>query len=803
MGIPSYYGKFLAQAIRKAIFNGLPPFVASLAFDLNGVFHDARKRVFGGEEQDPRIQRANVNIDPVQLKLMLELEISQIILNMLAAVQTDNHRIDCLILAVDGVAPGAKMQQQRGRRERAARDASPYETFDKNAITPGTDFMIDLDNFLVSFIGKYRRYLPTKVIYSSHLVPGEGEHKIMDYYRRGEVSDGFIAQQGGAHVLYGLDADLIMLSLIAPINNIFLSREKVTDVVSIDVIKTYLMDRSNQRPSSIDDFVVMMFLIGNDFLPHTPSMEHLAETILLLLDIYSEGNYVLTREASPGHREINWDDMKRFTQAVAARENELLIALALQEVTYPSRFLQGALIQGKFYPDTFRALWYRNALGTRGPQQFTEALTQIISSYQPTDYDYFVDPDLASRQITTISEVTPERVENMAVDYMRTMAWNYLYYREGTLAINQDWAYRYYHAPLLVDLSAVMQAVGIRYDITGFAAYSGMVPFTALHQLVAVLPIKSRELLPLELQPLFHYNSIIRDFFPDDFIIELDGKTQNYDKKTGKPIPIDGTIIVPLIDRQRVIDAVAQIVFTPERAQRWLPAKDEFFLRSPEEAELMENVAFIKKRHEDFLAKQAARAERKTARQGFAQQPPRSPGGRGRGIRATTTQGEIRRAPRSPKSTQPSNRPPQSGQSFIQSPRGGRITTQPRGVQTTTQPSRGVQTTTQPRGGQGVVQRPPTTSTGIVQRPPTTLVGTGRGSVVPVTQQRASVVPVTQQRASVVPVTQQRASVVPVTQQRASVVPVTQQRASVVPVTQTTQRAPKSPAQWQQQPNLM
>lgn len=71
-------------------------------------------------------------------------------------------------LAVDGVAPRAKMNQQRSRRFRTAKEARDLkikaekrgeelpeeEAFDSNCITPGTPFMRKLSLQLKYFLAK-------------------------------------------------------------------------------------------------------------------------------------------------------------------------------------------------------------------------------------------------------------------------------------------------------------------------------------------------------------------------------------------------------------------------------------------------------------------------------------------------------------------------------------------------------------------------------------------------------------------------------------------------------------------------
>lgn len=111
-------------------------------------------------------------------------------------------------MAIDGVAPRAKMNQQRSRRFRTARDAQqkraeaerkgetlPEEkAFDSNCITPGTPFMARLSAHLKYYVTKRisedAEWRNVKVILSGHDVPGEGEHKIQEFIRLTKAQPG-------------------------------------------------------------------------------------------------------------------------------------------------------------------------------------------------------------------------------------------------------------------------------------------------------------------------------------------------------------------------------------------------------------------------------------------------------------------------------------------------------------------------------------------------------------------------------------------------------------------------------------
>lgn len=262
-----------------------------------------------------------------------------------------------LMIAVDGVAPRAKMNQQRSRRFRAAQEAKekqaekeeflklikqqnggtlPPETleevakkaFDSNNITPGTPFMdilaISLRYWCAYKLNTDPGWANMKIIISDATVPGEGEHKIMNFIRSQRTSPNH--DPNTRHVIYGLDADLIMLGLATHEPHFRVLREDVFfqegkartckicgqkghDAqncrgaakekagefdekdkpmplkpfiwLHVSVLREYLAVELDvpglpfrfDIERAIDDWVFMCSFVGNDFLPHLPALE--------------------------------------------------------------------------------------------------------------------------------------------------------------------------------------------------------------------------------------------------------------------------------------------------------------------------------------------------------------------------------------------------------------------------------------------------------------------------------------------------------------------------------------------------
>jgi 5'-3' exoribonuclease 2 len=275
-----------------------------------------------------------------------------------------------LFLAIDGVAPRAKMNQQRARRFRAAQEASERAetmqevmmemealglqappsnglSWDSNVITPGTEFMDKLSLYIRFYIldrmNRNPAWRAIKVIFSDASEPGEGEHKIMKFIRSQRCQPGFDPNQ--RHILHGLDADLIMLGLATHEAHFTILREEVTfggkkrdnmsdakkmlneesagisslrpedewvyakplQCLHVDILREYLeyefktlnhlLPFPYDLERIIDDFVFICFFVGNDFLPHLPSLDIRDGAIDFLIEVYKEmlpsmGDYV-------------------------------------------------------------------------------------------------------------------------------------------------------------------------------------------------------------------------------------------------------------------------------------------------------------------------------------------------------------------------------------------------------------------------------------------------------------------------------------------------------------------------------
>ena len=226
-------------------------------------------------------------------------------------------------IAFDGVVPLAKMKQQKQRRYKSylMKSILKKDGWNTNAITPGTEFMNDLDVYLKDKLSDY--------IYSGPNQKGEGEQKLFTYLK---------ANPTPYTIVYGLDADLIMLGLLhCDCGPIYLYREtkyfkyiKGIDerkdyVFSVDEMAIEISNHLYYSPTyikkAVENYCFLCFLCGNDFLPHFPSINIRNEGIPFLLETFKN---VIKMDDLVNGTTIQWTNVKRLFTEISKVERALI-----------------------------------------------------------------------------------------------------------------------------------------------------------------------------------------------------------------------------------------------------------------------------------------------------------------------------------------------------------------------------------------------------------------------------------------------------------------------------------------------
>jgi len=309
MGIPSYFSYVLKnhKIIKKLI--GIKS--NYLFMDANSIIYDVIH-----ENKTNQLNEPNEIYENVYKKI-------------LSIIEKIKH--DKTFIAFDGVVPLAKMKQQKQRRYKSyiTKKILKNNNWNTNAITPGTEFMNHLDDYLSS-------RFKDNIIFSGSKKSGEGEQKIFEYIRNNAIT-----MKNGNSIIYGLDADLIMLSLLhlTFIENIYLYRETkhFSYIKGIDLQIDYLFSmcemgeqihtilNTENKYKSIQDYCLLCFLCGNDFLPHFPSINIRNNGVQYLIEVYKNVcNLEINTNNLTSDKKINWSVFHLLCSEIASKEVELI-----------------------------------------------------------------------------------------------------------------------------------------------------------------------------------------------------------------------------------------------------------------------------------------------------------------------------------------------------------------------------------------------------------------------------------------------------------------------------------------------
>lgn len=446
---------------------------------------------------------------------------------------------------IDGVPPRRKMDQQRFRRFRES-GFTPAQTadlerkrtktsthyiiqkqgFDSTSISPGTPFMTWVEEILLAWIKRNRFRLPPTVYFSGSDVRGEGEHKILARMRTAEVQ-----RMSGAHVLESGDTDILMLGIRSRLNNFFfvtprtrrhtealnpMSPDLALRIISVDLFKSELSKK--YFVTHADDFVFLVYMIGNDFLPSVVSLESIEESLNTMLRIYVSMERRITNE-----EHIDWRVVRQFLVLLAQEEARLLAQVSVSTGANPIRALREST------QSVFRGTKYES-----------------VVDYPLFRYHWY-DKLFPANPLLPVIDKGP-LVADLCQRYLTGMSWNWLYYTGGAGLAGEDWAYPYYYAPLVSDLADWLTTNDAPPLEFGFQRNPERGPpqsvtptrLTRCHQLLGILSPASWSVMPPGLLPVA-LDARLYHLYPLRFLVDPEGKT-------GKNPEHKYVCLVPLMD---------------------------------------------------------------------------------------------------------------------------------------------------------------------------------------------------------------------------------------------------------------
>jgi len=487
MGIPSYFSYIVKN--HSNIIKPLNHYnicITHLYLDCNSIIYDVIKTL----EKNNKI---------INNKIIIQNVISQICIY----IKTISPK-KLVYIAFDGVAPIAKLEQQRQRRFKSYYQKQLMNSIHKTnnniwdtcQITPGTQFMNELNYETRKYFNNISLFDVEQIIVSTSNEVGEGEHKIFDYIRN------LPFQEENINVIYGLDADLIMLCVnhLYIGNPIFLYRETPEFIKSIqedlEPNLDYLMNISllsesislnmnqysiNHSINRLNDYIFICFLLGNDFMPHFPSVNIRTNGIDKILDAYKNtiGN---TSKIITDGKHIYWDNFFIFIKWLATNEEE-------------------------FFKEEYK-------LRNRRERSFSNITDEwkkieLLPNYD-REIEKYINPEEEDWQLRYYKTLfSTKDISSIVDNYLEGLLWNTKYYSIG--CVDWSWKYKFHYPPLFCDLLKYGKQ-----SVKKIKMNTNTKAVNELTQLCYVVPKSSLHIIPNKIknQLLMKYNHL----YPNDCI---------------------------------------------------------------------------------------------------------------------------------------------------------------------------------------------------------------------------------------------------------------------------------------------
>jgi 5'-3' exonuclease len=431
-------------------------------------------------------------------------------------------------IAIDGPVPMGKIYQQRNRRYKKIQDDAfkkklkqkynipVVNTFDSNKVTPGTVFMTKLCNRIKNLISLNAFSLHIHntnnkfcVFFSDSNTPGEGEHKIMNFIRNNNNSPNII--------IYGLDADLIVLSMLCTESKIKLIREpqntstEISDFaidhefvyISIEAYTDSFIREYNltayDRKSIIKDVVFVSFFGGNDFVePFVNTRIRDKNNYSKLINYYVTILFELQKHLINERSEINIMFFEKLLEKIAENEDQFV----KKKVYYSS---------GHKSSESEKEITYEQELELYYHAPYTSPTNPFYDYYKgKTDTINYKLPHTSWKSQYYNHFCCSTILNDLCKEYIQSLIWTFRYYIDEGIP-SWDFRFKARVAPCASDvLKYVQSEKNSVFTCCKFESIRDKTIITPIEQLLMVTPIQNSCILPWSFQFIYEDFTAIR-----------------------------------------------------------------------------------------------------------------------------------------------------------------------------------------------------------------------------------------------------------------------------------------------------
>lgn len=515
MGVPYFFGE-LSRKYPDIVKQGIRLGFDWVMPDTNGLIHPICQEVI---KDNPDLK------DNKELEWLMACAIVKKLKWLVEFTNAEN-----MFIAIDGPPPMAKIKQQRLRRFKSSSDRALKNSILKKwklieekqqwntaAITPGTGFMKRLALLINMKIESGWFGENVHVEFSSASKPGEGEHKIKDkinqLYKLSKEDEDSDPPKIAIH---GLDADLIFLTMSSGCPGIHLMRESEQiygkrhtnnsdnsdssiAYVDMDLVRKYAVDMmvplQGMKPmDTVRDWIALCYLLGNDFLPHFPSLS------------------------------VKNNGLQRLVESYNTAARQLVVKLDRKTWSLDIETVQSlaAVLSG----DEVRAIRNYNNNNHRAGRQFQSFDEEwgAIQKLQPPPEDTVMVGRGSEGQWKCryykqyMNTDSFEEVYKLCQEYYRGLVWVTNYYFGS--CPDWNWFYPSDYAPFVSDFARA-KYLDVSFTDPGK-------PLAPGHQLLLCLPVGARELMPERYRKLVEPNGKLSDLYPEKCMEDLLWKSQHW-----------------------------------------------------------------------------------------------------------------------------------------------------------------------------------------------------------------------------------------------------------------------------------